>query len=72
MQPPVKGKVAMGLDPGYRTGCKTAVVDGTGQDEVRTARFSASAALPLTGKNDSYEFVVDGEGYDINGVEVQE
>lgn len=49
-----------------------AVVDGTGQDEVRTARFSASAALPLTGKNDSYEFVVDGEGYDINGVEVQE
>lgn len=30
MQPPVKGKVAMGLDPGYRTGCKVAVVDGTG------------------------------------------
>lgn len=31
MQPPVKGKVAMGLDPGYRTGCKVAVVDGTGR-----------------------------------------
>jgi uncharacterized protein len=30
MQPPVKGKVAMGLDPGYRTGCKVAVVDETG------------------------------------------
>ena len=31
MQPPVKNKVAIGLDPGYRTGCKLAVVDGTGK-----------------------------------------
>lgn len=31
MQPPVKGKVAVGLDPGYRTGCKVAVVDATGR-----------------------------------------
>ena len=31
LQPPVKGKVALGLDPGYRTGCKVAVVDPTGR-----------------------------------------
>ena len=31
MQPPVKGYVTMGLDPGYRMGCKVAVVDGTGK-----------------------------------------
>ena len=31
MAPPVKGKVAIGLDPGYRTGCKVAVVDQTGK-----------------------------------------
>lgn len=31
MQPPVKNKVTIGLDPGYRTGCKVAVVDGTGK-----------------------------------------
>ncbi|MBQ6829923.1 MAG: RNA-binding transcriptional accessory protein [Clostridia bacterium] len=31
MQPPVKGRVALGLDPGYRTGCKVAVVDQTGK-----------------------------------------
>ena len=31
MQPPVKGKVTMGLDPGYAHGCKVAVVDGTGK-----------------------------------------
>ena len=31
MQPPVKNKIVLGLDPAYRTGCKIAVVDGTGK-----------------------------------------
>ena len=31
MQPPVKGHVTMGLDPGYAHGCKVAVIDGTGK-----------------------------------------
>ncbi len=31
MQPPVKGAVTMGLDPGYRNGCKVAVIDPTGK-----------------------------------------
>lgn len=31
MQPPLKDKVTLGLDPGYRTGCKVAVVDATGK-----------------------------------------
>ena len=31
MQPPIKGYVTIGLDPGYRTGCKVAVVDSTGR-----------------------------------------
>ena len=31
MQPPVKNKITLGLDPGYRTGCKVAVVDKTGK-----------------------------------------
>ena len=31
LQPPIKGKVALGLDPGYRMGCKVAVVDATGK-----------------------------------------
>ena len=31
MQPPVKGHVTMGLDPGYRHGCKVAVIDATGK-----------------------------------------
>ena len=31
MQPPVKNKITLGFDPGYRMGCKLAVVDGTGK-----------------------------------------
>ncbi|MBR4941339.1 MAG: RNA-binding transcriptional accessory protein [Clostridia bacterium] len=31
MQPPLKGRVVMGFDPAYRTGCKIAVVDETGK-----------------------------------------
>lgn len=31
MQPPIKGKVVMGYDPGFRTGCKIAILDDTGK-----------------------------------------
>lgn len=31
LQPPVKGRVVLGLDPAYRTGCKIAIVDDTGK-----------------------------------------
>ncbi|MED4161588.1 Tex family protein [Halalkalibacterium halodurans] len=31
LQPPIKGKVVLGLDPAYRTGCKLAIVDETGK-----------------------------------------
>ena len=31
MQPPIKGKVTLGVDPGYRTGCKLAVIDENGK-----------------------------------------
>jgi uncharacterized protein len=31
LQPPLRGRVVMGIDPGYRTGCKVTVVDATGK-----------------------------------------
>src|SRR5439155_10184266 len=31
LQPPLRGKKVLGVDPGYRTGCKLAVVDETGK-----------------------------------------
>ena len=41
MQPPVKGHVTLGVDPGYRTGCKLAVVDAGGKVlETGVAHFT--------------------------------
>ncbi|MDX9916497.1 MAG: Tex family protein [Gudongella sp.] len=31
MQPPIKGKVVLAIDPGFRTGCKVAIIDETGK-----------------------------------------
>ncbi|EKU71488.1 hypothetical protein HMPREF9161_00173 [Selenomonas sp. F0473] len=54
LQPPLSGHVVMGLDPGYRTGCKVAVVDATGHvlasgviqvTQSENARRSAADAL---------------------------
>lgn len=46
LQPPVKGKVVLGLDPGFRTGCKVAVVDETGKV------LATSVIYPVPPKND--------------------
>ncbi len=46
LQPPVKGKITLGLDPGYRTGCKVAVVDETGKV------LATSVIYPVPPKND--------------------
>lgn len=46
LQPPVKGKVTLALDPGYRTGCKVAVVDETGKV------LDTSVVYPVPPKND--------------------
>jgi len=39
LQPPMKEKVVLGLDPAYRTGCKLAIVDGTGKPEHITVIY---------------------------------
>ncbi|MBQ8881826.1 MAG: RNA-binding transcriptional accessory protein, partial [Clostridia bacterium] len=39
MQPPLKNKVILGLDPGYRTGCKVAVIDQNGNHRDDTVIF---------------------------------
>jgi uncharacterized protein len=51
MQPPVKGHVTMGLDPGYRNGCKVAVVDGTGKT------LDTIVVYPTNGKNKKKEAI---------------
>jgi uncharacterized protein len=39
LQPPLRGRVVMGIDPGYRTGCKVAIVDPTGKVLATTTIF---------------------------------
>ena len=52
LQPPVKGKVTMGLDPGYRMGCKVAVVDGTGKV------LDTTVVYPTYGEKQKQECIV--------------
>ncbi|MGI5953040.1 Tex family protein [Dysosmobacter sp.] len=71
MQPPVKGKVTMGLDPGYRMGCKVAVVDGTGKvldtavvypTQGERKREEAIAALARLIEKHGVEHIAIGNG----------
>ena len=71
MQPPVKGSVTMGLDPGYRNGCKVAVVDGTGKvlDTTvvyptfnETKREEAITKLSAIIKKDKVHHIAIGNG----------
>ncbi|MDQ7093161.1 Tex family protein [Desulfosporosinus sp. PR] len=49
LQPPVRGKMVLGLDPGFRTGCKWAVVDETGK------LLKVGVIYPHSGKNQRQE-----------------
>ncbi|MCR5089008.1 MAG: RNA-binding transcriptional accessory protein [Oscillospiraceae bacterium] len=57
MQPPVKGKVTMGLDPGYRMGCKVAVVDATGRV------LDTTVVYPTYGERQKQEAIVKLSGF---------
>ena len=52
LQPPVRGKVTMGLDPGYRNGCKVAVVDGIGKV------LDTAVVYPTFGEKQQQEAIV--------------
>ena len=71
MQPPVKGHVTMGLDPGYAHGCKVAVIDGTGKVLDTTVvyptfgerqRREAIAKLSAMAKRHGVEHLAIGNG----------
>ena len=52
MQPPITGQVVLGWDPAFRTGCKLAVVDGTGKvvDGAVGGTVNFLKKLPSLGK----------------------
>ncbi len=71
LQPPVRGKVVLGLDPGFRTGCKWAVVDDTGNllqvgviypHPPQNKRSEAKASLVKVIKEYSVNLIAIGNG----------
>ena len=55
MQPPIVGQTVLGWDPGFRTGCKLAVVDGTGKVLDTAVVF---ATIPSQGKMEEAKKIV--------------
>ncbi len=55
MQPPIVGQTVLGWDPGFRTGCKLAVVDGTGKVLDTAVVF---ATIPSAGKQEEAKKIV--------------
>lgn len=53
LQPPLKGKVVLGVDPAYRTGCKLAVVDDTGKLQEVSAIYPHAPRMDVEGSTKS-------------------
>ncbi len=58
MQPPVKDRVVIGLDPGYRTGCKVAVVDGTGRVLDTTVIYPTHSEVKIKESKDKLKALI--------------
>ncbi len=65
LQPPVKGKVALGLDPGYRTGCKVAVVDETGKVLDTSVIFPTTSKAKLEEAREIISYILKRYKVDI-------
>lgn len=53
LQPPLKGKVVLGVDPAFRTGCKLAVVDDTGKLQEVSAIYPHAPKMDIQGSTNS-------------------
>lgn len=68
MQPPVKGKTVLGLDPGYRTGCKVAVVDETGKVLDTTVIYPTHSEIKV--KQSKEKIIQLINKYDVNIISI--
>ena len=68
MQPPISGKVVMGFDPAFRTGCKIAVVDETGKLLDYTTVFPTEPRNDVEGSKKELKALI--EKYDINMIAI--
>ncbi|MGF0040017.1 Tex family protein [Peptoniphilaceae bacterium SGI.131] len=65
MQAPIKETVVMGLDPGYRTGCKLVVVSQTGELLYHTVIYPAKPKEDVEGSMSTMEKLIDKYGVEL-------
>jgi uncharacterized protein len=68
LQPPLRGRVVMGIDPGYRTGCKVALVDPTGKVLDTVTIYPHPPQKQWAAAKGVLESAVEGEGVDVIAV----
>ncbi|HCW54386.1 MAG TPA: RNA-binding transcriptional accessory protein [Clostridium sp.] len=64
LQAPIKGKVVMGFDPGFRTGCKVAILDATGKFLENTAVYPTLPKKDIEGTKKTLKALV--KKYDVD------
>ena len=68
LQPPIKDKTVLALDPGYRTGCKAAVVDGTGKVLATGVIYPLPMHKQVEKAKDTVKRIIKKYGVDIIAV----
>ena len=65
MQAPIKGKTVMGYDPGFRTGCKIAILDGTGKFLENTAVYPTVPRRDIEGAKRTLKALIKKHNVDV-------
>lgn len=65
LQPPVKNKIIMGIDPGYRTGCKVAVIDKTGKYLEGTTIYPHEPQHQILQSKETLRELIEKHGVDV-------
>ena len=65
LQAPIKGKVVMGFDPGFRTGCKVAILDSTGKFLDNTAVYPTLPKKDVEGTKKTLKSLISKYDVDV-------
>ena len=65
LQAPIKGKVVMGFDPGFRTGCKVAVLDSTGKFLENTTVYPTAPKNDIEGTKNKLKELINKYDVDV-------
>lgn len=65
MVPPVKGKKVLSIDPGYRTGCKVAVLNETGKLMAYTTIYPTEPKNDIAGTERTLQKIIEKYGTDV-------